>query len=239
MEDLGKVMIVAVACIAIATGARAQEKVEVELSGDLVSSYVWRGVKQTGASVQPSLGVDYKGFSLGAWASTDLSNDGFKEVDFSLGYQYKWLSLALTDYWWDGERAGNYFGQHGYGDGHMLEASLGVTFSERFPLSLTWNTFLLGRGNKKENGRNSYTTFVEMACPFVVAGVDFEAALGVSPWKSPIYGNDKFSLTQIKLEAAKEIRITDSFSLPIFGGLIFNTDKYNEDVNFVFGIRIR
>lgn len=48
---------VAVACILGTTSAKAQE---FTVQGDLVSSYVWRGVYQTGASFQPTLG-----FSIG------------------------------------------------------------------------------------------------------------------------------------------------------------------------------
>lgn len=227
----------------ISSNVNAQSNdIDISLSGDLVSSYVWRGVKQTGASVQPALSASYKGFTIGSWASTDFgNNDGFKEVDFTASYAIKGLSVALTDYWWDGEGAANYFGGeslNGSNNGHMLEASLGYTFSEKFPLSLSWNTFFMGKGNKKENGKNSYSTFIEASYPFSVKNVDFGLSIGVTPWKSVIYQTEKFSVTQIKLHASKTIQITDNFSVPIFGDIIFNPDKRNEDVNFVFGITI-
>ena len=51
---------VAVACILGTTSAKAQE---FTVQGDLVSSYVWRGVYQTGASFQPTLGFSIGDFS--------------------------------------------------------------------------------------------------------------------------------------------------------------------------------
>lgn len=217
-------------------------EIDIHLSGDLVNSYVWRGLKQTGASVQPSLGVTYKSFTLESWASTDFgNNDGFKEVDFTASYANKGFAVALTDYWWDGEGAANYFGgqtKNGNNSSHMLEGTLEYTFSEKFPLCLSWNTFFVGKGNKKENGKNSYSTFIEASYPFTVKDIDFGLAVGVTPWKSVIYQTEKFSVTQIKLHASKTIKITDSFSVPIFGDIIFNPDKGNEDVNFVFGVTI-
>ena len=53
----------------IATGysATAQDEIETTISGDIVSSYVWRGQDLGSAAVQPTLGVGYKGLSLTAW----------------------------------------------------------------------------------------------------------------------------------------------------------------------------
>ena len=45
---------------------------EFAIQGDLVSSYVWRGFYQTGASFQPTLGFGVGDFSLTAWGSTDF-----------------------------------------------------------------------------------------------------------------------------------------------------------------------
>jgi len=53
----------------------AQEdcKVNFSLQGDMVSSYVWRGMYESGASVQPSLGMTVGNFSLTAWGSEDVT----------------------------------------------------------------------------------------------------------------------------------------------------------------------
>ena len=44
----------------------AQDKVEASVGADLVSGYIWRGQDLGGVSNQPSLGISYKGLSLGA-----------------------------------------------------------------------------------------------------------------------------------------------------------------------------
>lgn len=87
----------------------AQEirKFEIIPAADLVSSYVWRGAYQTGASVQPSLNLSYAGVSLTAWGSTDFATAAdevrSKEFDLTLGYTVKGFKVAVTDYWWAGE----------------------------------------------------------------------------------------------------------------------------------------
>ena len=56
--------------MASSTLANAQEedgKVNFSVQGDLVSSYIWRGFYQTGASFQPTLSLGVGNFSLTAW----------------------------------------------------------------------------------------------------------------------------------------------------------------------------
>ena len=53
----------------IATGmsAMAQEKVETTVAADVVNQYIWRGQDLGNVSLQPTLGIGYKGFSLSAF----------------------------------------------------------------------------------------------------------------------------------------------------------------------------
>ena len=71
------VIIVALLLTGFAPSAMlAQDKVEASVGADLVSGYIWRGQDLGGVSIQPSLGIAYKGFSLGAWGSV-----GFESTD--------------------------------------------------------------------------------------------------------------------------------------------------------------
>lgn len=233
-----------IACCAICTTevsaqSETESKLSINLSGDLVSRYVWRGIKQSdGASVQPAVSASLSGFTLGAWGSTDIANSSHKEVDFYASYSKNNLTITATDYWWDGEGAFNYFSSPDEGKGgHSLEAALAYTLPQSFPLTVSWNTFLLGKANKKESGDNSYSTYIELNYPFSVKDVSFKVGTGFTPWASSVYGTDKFSFTSVHLGASKEIKITDSFSVPVFANIIAN--PVHEDIHFVFGITIR
>ena len=70
----------------------AQDKVEASVGADLVSGYIWRGQDLGGVSIQPSLSVAYKGFSLGAWGSAGIESADTKELDLTLG----WLREAAN-----------------------------------------------------------------------------------------------------------------------------------------------
>lgn len=216
-------------------------KLNVDISADLVSNYVWRGTRGAGASIQPSLSVNYGDLSVSAWGSTEIANnlsEAYKEVDFTASYTKGALGIAVTDYWWDGEHKYNYFGGKGHAS-HSLEGTLSYTLPETFPLSVAWNTFFVGQYDKKTDGSGdrTYSTYIELAYPFRVGEVDMGIATGFTPWESAVYGTDGFKFTSVQLSAAKEIKINDKFSLPVFASVIAN--PYTEDINFVFGITIK
>ena len=56
----------AATCVTCSCFAQEKSKFEITPAADIVSSYVWRGVYQTSASVQPSLKASYAGLSLTA-----------------------------------------------------------------------------------------------------------------------------------------------------------------------------
>lgn len=102
------------------TALKAEENespVNFTVQGDLVSSYIWRGFYQTGASFQPTLAFSAGGFSLTAWGSTDF--DGYKssegaankEIDLTAAYTFgnSGLTLSIADLWWAGQGANKYF----------------------------------------------------------------------------------------------------------------------------------
>ena len=72
---VSRMVVAASLVMGVTTSANAQSSFGVDLGADLVSGYVWRGVYQAGSgvSVQPSLGLSYKGFSLKACGSTSLA----------------------------------------------------------------------------------------------------------------------------------------------------------------------
>ena len=62
----------------------AKDKIEATIGADLVSQYIWRGQNLGDFSLQPTLGVGYKGISLSAWGSVGISNSSdTKELDLS------------------------------------------------------------------------------------------------------------------------------------------------------------
>ena len=67
---------------------------------DLVSSYYWRGVKESGPALQPTLTMTAGNFSVTAWGSIDFSDSGYKEMDLTLAYQLGPVTLSVADLYW-------------------------------------------------------------------------------------------------------------------------------------------
>ena len=101
-------MIFSVSSFSIMQAQENEAGVKFTVQGDLVSSYVWRGMYQTSASFQPTFGLSVGGFSLTAWGSTDFtgvnenSGQGAKEIDLTAAYTFgnSGLTLSVADLWW-------------------------------------------------------------------------------------------------------------------------------------------
>ena len=200
---------------------QAQDKIEVEVGADLVSSYIWRGQDSGGFSVQPSIAVNYRGFSLGAWGSVGFDKEDDKEIDLSLAYTYKGFSVSVTDYWYAyyGEK-NSYFKYGAHSTSHQYEAQLGYDFDV---VSVNWYTVFAGADGVKPNGKRAYSSYIQLTAPFKLGGIDWSAEVGATPWETDFYEDATgFAVCDVSLSASKEIPITSSFHLPLFAKFTFN-----------------
>ena len=206
----------------LSSTALAQDKVETTVKGDFVSSYIWRGLDVGSAAVQPTLGVGYKGLSLTAWGSYGLvDKDDVKEFDLTLGYTVGGFNIGITDYWFSAglDPDGRYFKYDAHGTNHVFEATVGYDFG---PVALAWYTNFAGNDGLNKSGKRAYSSYVEANVPFCLAGVDWTATAGAVPYATTFYGTNGFAVTNLSLRATKDIKVTDSFSIPIFGQVVGN-----------------
>lgn len=218
--------------------AKAQDKVEASVGADLVSGYIWRGQDLGGVSIQPGITLSYKGFSLGAWGSVGLESTDTKELDLTLGYSTGGFSVSITDYWFSGGKG--YFTYDSHITAHVFEAQIGYDFGF---LAVNWYTNFAGDDYKKYNGDRAYSSYISIAAPFTLGGLDWTAEIGATPWETTFYnkstkldcpGSNGFEICDISLGASKEIKITDSFSLPLFAKATWN--PRTEGAFFVVGL---
>lgn len=202
----------------------SESKIETTISGDIVSSYIWRGQDLGNVSLQPTLGIGYKGLSLTAWGSVGLTNsDDTKEFDLTLAYTTGGFNIGITDYWFNAglDPDNRYFMYNAHSTNHVFEANIGYDFGFA---SLQWYTNFAGNDGVNESGKRAYSSYVEASVPFKLATVDWTATLGVIPYATTFYNEwtSGFSVTNLALKATKDIKITDSFSIPIFGQVVAN-----------------
>lgn len=220
-KNLNKWVLSLVMAIALPATSMAQDKVEASVGADLVSGYIWRGQDLGGVSIQPSISVAYKGLSLSAWGSVGFDSNDTKELDLSLAYETGNFSVSLTDYWCvpAGEDL-KYFKFGAHSTAHVLEAQIGYDFGV---FALNWFTNIAGADGVNKDGDRAYSSYISMIAPFNLGGLEWEAEIGATPWATDYYANTNgFAICDISLGTSNEIKITEEYSLPVFGKVSFN-----------------
>ncbi len=226
-ENMRRMLKIAVvgAAMMLPLAMNAQDKVEAMVGADLVSSYIWRGQDLGSAAVQPTLGIAYKGFSAEAWGCYGIADpDDTKEFDLTLMYQTGGFSIGVVDYFYmgniDDDRSDKFFMYEAHRTVHEFEAMVGYDFGV---LSASWSTIFAGNDGVTRSGKRAYSSYFELAAPFKLGGLEWEAAVGATPFVTSYYDVAKgFAVINTSLKATKEIKITPTFSVPMYGVLAAN-----------------
>jgi len=225
----------------VATAVSEPEAPEPKFTAavDVVYPYLWRGIKYYGDKIafQPYMAYAFTDkLSVGVWATTNFSNaaDAYNEFDWSISYQVSpVVKVMLSDYYWpatknnpDWERS-SYF-DYSEGSAQSLDLSLLFDFSEKgVPLDFQWNTFI-GGGDYKydENGNpttRAFSSYAEIGYTYSLekAGVDVRPFVGAAVINGGYYGVDAsgkagFTFSNVGVNIAKEFKITQNYSIPVF-----------------------
>ena len=194
---------------------------------DIVSSYVWRGSKiGSGPNIQPSLKFTTGGLTIGSWGSYSFHDGGdVRETDLYASYAFKFgLTAGITDYYYQGVP---YFTYKGDTASHALEINLGYTLKS---LSLSANYILNdaskgGPANKPGGG----DMYFEADYAFSNCGVFVGAGNG---WHTKAV-DGTIAVCNIGIKASKDLKVSNTFSIPLTGALSVNPDK--QQLNLVVG----
>jgi len=227
--------LVLMAIVATAMPATAQDKVEGTIAADVVNQYIWRGQDLGDVSLQPTLGIAYKGLSLTAWGSVGLSDpNDTKEFDLTAAWQKGGFHIGVTDYWFNTPNE-RYFSYAAHSTSHVFEANVGYDFG---PLALNWYTNFAGNDGVNSSGKRAYSSYVEATVPFTLADCQWTATVGAVPYATSLYAEaNGFAVTNVTVKATKDIRVTDSFSVPVFAGIASNPSSQKAWLLFGFTLK--
>lgn len=213
----------------------AQDKIEGAVQADIVSQYIWRGQDLGSISLQPTLGLTYKGVSFTAWGSIGVSVPGdAKELDLALSYRTGGLNIGVTDYWFNTPND-RYFSYAARKTSHAFEANIGYDFGS---VAVQWYTNFAGNDGVDKSGHRAYSSYFELSAPFCFAGCQWVATAGAVPYATSFYADVAgFAVTNVSLKATKDIRVTKSFSLPLFAAVSANPST--EKAYLIFGLTLR
>jgi len=228
-----KIVCFAMMLVASAT-TFAQDDIETTISADVVSQYIWRGEDCGSVSLQPTLGIGYKGLSLTAWGSVGLSEPADnKEFDLTASYAIGNLNIGITDYWFNDPEE-RYFLYDAHRTSHVFEANIGYDFGVA---SVQWYTNFAGNDGVNKDGKRAYSSYAEVVVPFKFASVDWTATAGAAPFATDYYGTNGFAVTDLSLRAMKDIKVTESFSIPVFAQVAAN--PCTQKAYLVFGLTLQ
>jgi hypothetical protein len=230
-------------------GPAFAQGLSIKAGGDIVSRYIWRGMDiNNQANIQPYISLSYSGLQFGFWGSYGLNHLNSTDENYSLSSEIDtWLSYSIplnnyasitalvTDFYYPSAGIGignfnNYDNINGPG-AHTVEAGLVIAGGESVPLSLSGYVNIY---NDKGNNAYFQLDYAATLNEFDI-GLFAGAALG-SKDNPAYYETDKFNFINVGLKVSKSVKITDSFSLPVFCSYIINPKS--ELAFFVFGISI-
>lgn len=189
-----------------------------DFGADLVSSYVWRGTQfGSGAHIQPYMDLGSGNFTGGVWGSfPTTANGGGNELDLWVSYDFGPLALTVTNYTFPGE-GGAYADGEGLFNGDYTELAASTSLGG-IDLSAGY--------------------FTEVEALYIELGTSIGAvdiALGYGDDQADaFYAGGGSGLVNMSFSGSKDIAITESYSLPVFGSFIVNPDA--ETAFLVFGI---
>jgi hypothetical protein len=195
---------------------QAEEKASPWTTGaDFYSSYVWRGTRQgSGPAIQPVIEFTTGFFTAGAWGSFDFND--YQEVDLYLSFALtEYVSIGIQDYYLPGLP---YFDYSRASGSHAFEINLNYSGEH---VSLEADYVINEAGGVGSLGGDLY---FEAGIYFNYFSVFMAAGNGWHTY-DPVEDEGAFNVCNIGLEVSRDIIITDRFSIPVTGQLIFNPDS--------------
>ena len=198
-------------------------------------------------------------FRAGVWANIGASDWGFrKDLPYvkigDVEYNPNTYFVPELDFMAHVTAYGASLGYNAYyycndGSDHTSELWFGYNFShffgEKAGAYINWYTTVGGGGDLKPETdlkqiakgqleRQAFSTYIELGYDYTFEkiGLTLGAQIGLSPWESPIYGNDQFACTNLSLKVNKEWEF-EHFTLDVFALGSLNPDGVNDDNAFV------
>lgn len=189
----------------------ADKKNSWSAGADFVSTYVWRGTRQgTGPHVQPVIEFSAGCFTAGAWGTVNFRD--YEEADLYFSFELPaGFTVGMQDYYLPEL---DYFDYSAASGSHAMEINLDYSGEH---VSLSANYMINEAGGIGTYGGDLY---IEAGLSFDYFSVFMGAGTG---WHTM---NGSLNVCNLGIATARDIKITDSFSIPVTGQLIFNPDAH-------------
>lgn len=208
---------------------RDNKRADMYATVDLTNQYLWRGQHLAGVSIQPVMGVKWRGLDFFFWGNTQVAppadeNPVKYEIDIFLKYQLTpRFNVALKDVYTNTRGRGFFsWGQIGKAS-HGVEAVLNYDWKY---FTTEWTTTIFGHDGLNHKGERSYSSYFLLNVPFNVWEVRLNALLGVVPYYTSRYDDNSsgFHVNMVALKASYDIPLSQrtGYKLPVYTQLMVN-----------------
>ncbi len=195
----------------------------ITAGADLRTRWIYRGMELGNSpQIQPSVFIRNGGFQAGLWAShslslaTDSGDPGsvYRETNLWMQYTFTFESFSLTPYLQNHYNPVNDLTDFSSDGSHALQFQLGLAGSEDLPFDVM--------GGWVFHGDDDNSLYVEAGYTLASGQNRIRTFISGTPAKAGFNGTDKAAVTQIGIQAARILPITESFQLPLTVELIAN-----------------
>ena len=204
----------------------------VSVGADLVSRYIWHGTDLgSSPSIQPYIEAEIYSITIGAWGAYTINAPGAQEADLYISYtSADVVSVGFTDYFFPYDQSGlvDYFSD----STHVVEFNTGFSAGD---FSFSANINLLNDENNSMYFEAGYS--IGSIDVFVGAGNGIYTVETAIPDYDPVANpdpDDDFMIVNFGISASKDLKLSDSYSIPLSAEFIIN--PYTRTPFLVFGI---
>lgn len=213
--------------------AMAQDRVEPYARVDLTSTYLWRGYKVAGVSIQPEAGLRWKGASLYVWGNEEVAPaagaNAPHEIDLFLKYKFcDQLTVGLMNVYVSNRGDGFL----SYGSIPHAANGLDATLSCNLKYAtVDWSTTIAGYDGYNHDGKRAYGSYLQLGVPFRVSAFDCQAKVGIVPYYNTVYDLDRasgFHVNMCSLKASHTFKLlNDKADITPYTQLMVNPSSRN------------
>ena len=208
---------------------------QIDFRTDVYSRHLWRGDRLGDApAIEPEISLLKGNFGFTFWGATTFDNS-YEELDLILNYQVlPSLNLVLYDYYNPVPGEENNFWNYSTDNlRHTIDLT-GEFEKEGFPLTVLASVFLYGDKDRVD-GKEQFSTYIEPVYHFKLAGKDFSAFAGFTPFNG--YYADNFAFINLGFSFNDSFPVSEKIEIPL--EVKFCTNPHTNDAWFVVGIGIK
>ena len=208
---------------------------QVDFRTDIYSRHLWRGDRLGDApAIEPEISLSKGRFGFTIWGATTFDNS-YEELDLILNYQVlPSLNLVLFDYYNPVRGEENNFWNYSTDNmRHTLDLT-GEFEKEGFPLTVLASVFLYG-DKDRVNGKEQFSTYIEPVYHFKLAGKEFNAFAGFTPFSGYYAGN--FAFVNLGFAFTDAFQVGEKLEIPV--EIKFCTNPHTNNTWFIVGIGLK